>query len=267
MKIPPLLPAALALAMTLGCPAAQADVYTRVDESGAMQFSSVPAEGFALYFKDTLGTTAGTTAASAADTTTPPAQTRRDDEAPYASQVRAAARATNVDAALIHAVMSVESGNNPAARSRAGAVGLMQLMPGTARRYNVKNRLDPAQNIRGGASYLRDLSAMFNNNLQLVLAAYNAGEQAVVKYGHRIPPFRETAAYVPKVMAYYRKFGGAQAQAANAPAQSADWRARLPQARIRQSFTPNVSVSGVSGVSGVNGLSGDARAEPATAEP
>jgi len=129
----------------------------------------------------------------------------------YSGHILAAARETSVDPALIHAVISVESGYNPSARSSAGAVGLMQLMPGTAKRYGVKDRLDPAQNIQGGARYLRDLQAMFGNNLQLVLAAYNAGEESVMKYGMRIPPFRETSAYVPKVMRYYRKFSPAPA--------------------------------------------------------
>ena len=123
----------------------------------------------------------------------------------YSSQVLAAAKETSVEPALIHAVISVESGYNPAARSYAGAVGLMQLMPQTAERYGVTNRLDPEQNIRGGARYLRDLKAMFANNLQLVLAAYNAGENAVMKYGKRIPPYRETIAYVPKVMGHYKQ--------------------------------------------------------------
>ena len=82
----------------------------------------------------------------------------------------------------------------------------MQLMPETARRYGVKDRLDPAQSIHGGARYLRDLKTMFDGDLQLVLAAYNAGEEAVLKHGRRIPPYRETAAYVPKVLEFYRKF-------------------------------------------------------------
>jgi soluble lytic murein transglycosylase-like protein len=129
----------------------------------------------------------------------------------FSGQVLAAARETKVDAALIHAVIAVESGYNPSARSSAGAVGLMQLMPGTARHYGVKNRLDPAQSIRGGARYLRDLKILFDDDLALVLAAYNAGEDAVMKYGRRIPPFRETAAYVPKVLSYYRKFRPAPA--------------------------------------------------------
>jgi soluble lytic murein transglycosylase-like protein len=128
----------------------------------------------------------------------------------YSSHILAAARETRVDPALIHAVISVESGYDPSARSSAGAVGLMQLMPATARRYGVADRLDPAQNIRGGARYLRDLQAQFGGNLQLVLAAYNAGEEAVIRYGRRIPPYRETAAYVPKVLAYYRRFRPAE---------------------------------------------------------
>ena len=124
----------------------------------------------------------------------------------FSGHILAAAKATKVDAALIHAVISVESGYNPSARSRAGAVGLMQLMPGTAKRYGVKNRLDPGQNIHGGAQYLRDLKVQFDDNLQLVLAAYNAGEGAVLRFGGRIPPYRETAAYVPKVLSTYKKF-------------------------------------------------------------
>jgi soluble lytic murein transglycosylase-like protein len=123
----------------------------------------------------------------------------------FGGHVLAAAQETKVDPALIHAVISVESGYNPSARSHAGAVGLMQLMPQTAKRYGVTDRLDPEQNIRGGARYLRDLKVMFGNNLHLVIAAYNAGEEAVMKYGRRIPPYRETMAYVPKVMGHYKQ--------------------------------------------------------------
>lgn len=123
----------------------------------------------------------------------------------YDSHIEAAATETNVDAALIRAVISVESGYNPLARSPKGAVGLMQLMPDTARKYGVKNIRDPAQNIQGGARYLKALMEMFGNDLKLVLAAYNAGEEAVMKYGRRVPPFAETVAYVPKVLSRYKK--------------------------------------------------------------
>lgn len=133
--------------------------------------------------------------------------------APFLSHILAAARETDVEPALIHAVITAESGYNPAARSRYGALGLMQLMPGTAKRYGVTNRLDPAQNIQGGARYLRDLMTMFNNDLQLVLAAYNAGEEAVIRYGRRIPPFRATVVFVPRVMGYYWKFRGDRPEA------------------------------------------------------
>ena len=107
---------------------------------------------------------------------------------------------------LIHAVITAESAYDSEAVSRAGAVGLMQLMPGTARRYGVKNRRNPFQNISGGTQYLRDLLLMYDNNLQLVLAAYNAGEGAVKKYNNTIPPYKETQNYVKKVIAYYNKY-------------------------------------------------------------
>jgi len=107
---------------------------------------------------------------------------------------------------LLHAVITAESAYDPNAVSKAGAVGLMQLMPATAKRYGVKNRRDPSDNINGGAQYLRDLLRQFNNNLVLTLAAYNAGEGAVKKYGNKVPPYKETRNYVNKVIAYYKKY-------------------------------------------------------------
>jgi soluble lytic murein transglycosylase-like protein len=82
----------------------------------------------------------------------------------------------------------------------------MQLMPATARRYGVSNRFDPAQNLAGGAQYLRDLMLLFNSDKRLALAAYNAGENAVLKYGRQIPPYRETAQYVPRVLGFYQRY-------------------------------------------------------------
>jgi soluble lytic murein transglycosylase-like protein len=103
-------------------------------------------------------------------------------------------------------VITAESAYDPEAISRTGAIGLMQLMPGTARRYGVANRRNPEDNISGGARYLVDLLKMFNNNLQLALAAYNAGENAVKEYGNKIPPYKETQNYVRKVLEYYNQY-------------------------------------------------------------
>ncbi|MEQ8497069.1 MAG: transglycosylase SLT domain-containing protein, partial [Gammaproteobacteria bacterium] len=97
-----------------------------------------------------------------------------------------AAKENRLPAALLHAVIRAESAYDPEAVSTAGAVGLMQLMPGTAERYGVRNRRDPTANVAGGTRYLRDLLDMFDNDLMLALAAYNAGENAVINHGRRI---------------------------------------------------------------------------------
>lgn len=116
------------------------------------------------------------------------------------------ARRYGLPAPLLHAVITAESAYDPNAISRAGAVGLMQLMPDTARRYGVVNRRNPSDNIDAGTRYLRDLLLMFNNDLMLALAAYNAGEGAVKRFGNTIPPYEETQNYVNKVIEYYRKY-------------------------------------------------------------
>lgn len=125
---------------------------------------------------------------------------------PYNHEVVAAAKETSLDPALIHAVIATESKHNPRAQSNKGAFGLMQLMPATASRFNVKDRNDPKQNIVAGAKYLRELLTLYKGDLKLTLAAYNAGPGAVKKYSNHIPPYRETMHYVPKVLKYYQQY-------------------------------------------------------------
>ncbi|MDP2404427.1 MAG: lytic transglycosylase domain-containing protein [Methylotenera sp.] len=125
---------------------------------------------------------------------------------PYSTEVISAADETSIEPALIHAVITVESRHNPRARSKKGAYGLMQLMPATANRFKVLDKHDPKQNILAGAKYLRELLNLFNGDLMLALAAYNAGPGAVQKYRGQIPPYRETMDYVPKVLKLYRQY-------------------------------------------------------------
>ena len=124
----------------------------------------------------------------------------------YAPTIARAAKVHRLPPALLHAVITAESAYDPEAVSHAGAVGLMQLMPGTAKRYGVRNRRDPNANVVGGTRYLRDLLNMFDNNVVLALAAYNAGENAVINHGHRIPPYKETQTYVRRVLKYYNDY-------------------------------------------------------------
>lgn len=128
------------------------------------------------------------------------------NQLPYNNEVLLAANETSLEPALIHAVIATESKHNPRAKSNKGAQGLMQLMPATASRFNVKDRNDPRQNILAGSKYLKELLTLFNGDLKLSLAAYNAGPGAVQKYSNRIPPYKETMRYVPKVLKYYKKY-------------------------------------------------------------
>ena len=108
-------------------------------------------------------------------------------------------RSHGVRADLVRAVMQVESGFNPYARSPKGAMGLMQLMPATAKQYGVRNAFNPADNVRAGVAYLRELLDRYQGNEELALAAYNAGPGAVDKHGQSVPPYRETRSYVAQI--------------------------------------------------------------------
>jgi soluble lytic murein transglycosylase-like protein len=169
------------------------DIYAFVDENGVTHFSNVPTdEHYQLILRSPV-----TQAAAPVN----PALLRRAQR--YDPVIEDAARAAEIDASLLRALIVVESGFDERAVSHRGARGLMQLMPVTARRYGVKDAFDPVQNIRAGARYLRDLLDRFDNDLEIVLAAYNAGEDAVERYGRAIPPFAETRAYVPRVLGVY----------------------------------------------------------------
>ena len=127
---------------------------------------------------------------------------------PYAELVSAAATANQLPAALLHAVIKTESAYNPSAVSAKGAGGLMQLMPDTAREMGVTDVYDPKANIQGGARYLKRLMTLFDNDIALAVAAYNAGPQAVLSRGGVVPPFAETQRYVPSVLRQYRRLQG-----------------------------------------------------------
>jgi soluble lytic murein transglycosylase-like protein len=116
--------------------------------------------------------------------------------------IQEVARQYHVEPRLVQAMITIESNFNPWAISRAGAQGLMQLMPGTAARYQVTDPFDPRANVEGGIRYLKDLLLMFAGDLRRVLAAYNAGEQSVLHYGG-VPPYPETQQYVQRVLALY----------------------------------------------------------------
>jgi hypothetical protein len=135
------------------------------------------------------------------------------DPGTYDRLIRRTAARNQVDGALIKAVMHVESAFNPHAVSDKGAQGLMQLMPETAQRYGAEDLFDPVQNVQAAALYLKDLQKRFKNNTRLVLAAYNAGENAVLRY-KGVPPYDETRDYVRKVMRMHREYLAAQKAAA-----------------------------------------------------
>jgi soluble lytic murein transglycosylase-like protein len=190
--------ALLILAVAAAPGLARADVYSFTDANGVAHFSNVPSDSrYQLLIATPTDPAAGAAKGSSIDWLARSAK--------YDGVISGAAKDATIQAALVRAVIVVESGFNPRAISKKGAIGLMQLQPATARRYGVKNIYDPEQNVRAGAHYLSDLLARFDSNLELALAAYNAGEEAVERYGRHIPPYRETLAYVPSVMKVYQR--------------------------------------------------------------
>jgi len=187
----------------LGAQCALADIFSYKDEKGVVHFTNLPDDKRYRLVRREAGNPAPATTLGVNQAVYMPSA---ENIARYTPIIDAAARAHGVDSALVHAVISAESGYNQSAVSRTGARGLMQLMPATAERYGVQNIMDPRENIVAGVKYLRDLLQMFQGNMELAVAAYNAGENAVIRYGNRVPPYAETMGYVPKVLAFYRKF-------------------------------------------------------------
>ena len=167
-----------------------ADVYVYKDKQGVLTFTNVPShQGFRRVIREGNATLSGSGLAASS----------------YEGLIRSASNRYNVDAALIRAIIKVESDFDSSARSHKGATGLMQLMPETARLHNVADLYDPSDNIEGGVRHLKLLLGKYQGDLELSLAAYNAGIKAVEKHGG-IPPFAETRDYVKRVLSYYQTY-------------------------------------------------------------
>ncbi|AUY32151.1 MULTISPECIES: lytic transglycosylase domain-containing protein [Pseudomonas] len=177
--------------------AAQADIYVSSDGKGGFVLSNVHRPG--RHYDRVI---------SERPTAGGPVNAQLITGRPYADLVAAAALAHGVPQALLHALIKAESGYNPKARSAKGAAGLMQLMPDTAKEMGVKDVLDPQANVQGGARYLKRMLTLFDNDITLAVAAYNAGPEAVLSRGRVVPPFAETQRYVPNVLRDYRLLRG-----------------------------------------------------------
>lgn len=172
-------------------------IFSFTDDHGVVHYSNVPADSryeilMVAVEADPTGPTVPITALL-----------HRAEK--FADLIDKAARMHRVEPALVLAVMVVESGCDPNAISKRGSRGLMQLMPATGRQYGAKSLLDPEQNVQAGTRYLRALLDRYQNNLERVLAAYNAGPSAVDNHAGDTPPFRETLAYVPRVLRIYHE--------------------------------------------------------------
>lgn len=181
---------ALLIPLLVVIPPAAADIYRYVDANGRVHFTDTPTHGrYDMYLKEKL--TAATSNRS------------------YLDIIRRHASSYHLEEALLKAVIKVESDYQPSVVSKKGAQGLMQLIPETAKDLKVSNPFDPYENIRGGSEYLRMMLDLFNEDVELALAAYNSGPNAVKRYGG-IPPYDETRNYVKKVkhyLDYYRQAG------------------------------------------------------------
>ena len=182
---------AVTAAIATASPAA-AEVYRLKASDGTVHFTNAPTDP---QYRRMEG--AVTTGSEAGWLRLPKGDTR-----PYVTEILEASSRYGVPDQLVTAVIRAESGFNPRAVSRKGAQGLMQLMPATASNLGVRNSFDPRENIHGGVRHLRGLIDRFPGNLPLAIAAYNAGEKAVLTYGG-IPPYPETQDYVGKVLRYY----------------------------------------------------------------
>lgn len=189
--------------------AAEGNVWSYEDSDGITHFSNVPDNArYRLYLKSpgSYRLKPEFNSGSAVKSSNPSrALTLGQDKLPYAAMVAAAATEQQLDPALLHAIIHVESRHNPEAVSTKGAIGLMQVLPETARRMGVESISTPAANINAGARYMRFLLDIFGKDVPLALAAYNAGENAVIRHGYQIPPYPETRAYVPAVIAAYHQ--------------------------------------------------------------
>lgn len=190
---------ALAAAVAAAPATASSPVFASLDSQGRLQVATAPLEG-AKAFHPHRPFNAKAPATPVPSRSLPAASRAAPRWAPLIDQVAAE---HGVDARLLHAIVSVESAYNPSARSHAGALGLMQVIPATGARFGARDLFDPLQNLRAGTAYLVWLQRRFNGDLELMLAAYNAGEGAVQRHGNRIPPFAETRRYVAKVKALY----------------------------------------------------------------
>lgn len=179
-----------------------ADIYASVDASGNRRYASQKLDSsYQLLIADERGADGKPQAPNSAGLR----KKRSGQPEAFRPLIRAIARKHGVDAALVEAIIDVESGFNCEAHSPRGALGLMQLMPSTARHYGARDGRNAHFNVEAGVRYLKDLLRDHHGNLPLTLAAYNAGQGAVSKYGISIPPYKETMLFVPAVLVKYEQ--------------------------------------------------------------